>query len=289
MARFARLGAQQAQELGQNNTATCSTRPGDARACPGAQPRACRAAPSQTRARARTYKANWGLDRTPPLALNLAEAQDHRRSLCARRTSGRPRPDHHRPATLAIPPSCPTLEIASVCLGEASRARNRALPRRRHRINVAGLHPTTGARRPSSMVSLPSIPCTGSFLSTPWSSMCPWIELYRHEQAGAHTADEPARLRTWPDWFWPSPSTCRTSTWPPGPPGANPALRRTSLAAGKPRRPVYFRGYCFKEGRDLGEKEEEVGGFLNSQRLRWIVPQGHKLKTWFRKSPGVSV
>jgi hypothetical protein len=32
------------------------------------------------------------------------------------------------------------------------------------------------------------------------------------------------------------------------------------LDAGKPRRPVYFRGYCFKEGRDLGEKEEEVGG-----------------------------
>ena len=43
--------------------------------------------------------------------------------------------------------------------------------------------------------------------------------------------------------------------------GANPALRRTPLVTGKPRRPVYFRGYCFKEGRDLGEKEEEVGGF----------------------------
>jgi hypothetical protein len=88
MARFARLGAQQAQELGKNNTATCSTRPGNARARHGAQPRACRAAPSQTRA----YKADRGLDRTPPLALNLARAQVHRRSLCARRASGRPRP-----------------------------------------------------------------------------------------------------------------------------------------------------------------------------------------------------
>jgi hypothetical protein len=76
MARFARLGAQQAQELGQNNTATCSMRPSNARACPGARPRARRAAPSQTcaHARARTYKANRGLDRTPPLALNLAGA-----------------------------------------------------------------------------------------------------------------------------------------------------------------------------------------------------------------------
>jgi hypothetical protein len=45
-----------------------------------------------------------------------------------------------------------------------------------------------------------------------------------------------------------------------GLPGANPTLRRTSLAAGKLRRPIYFRGYCFKGGRDLGEKEEEVGG-----------------------------
>jgi hypothetical protein len=32
------------------------------------------------------------------------------------------------------------------------------------------------------------------------------------------------------------------------------------FAADKLRRPVYFRGYCFKGGRDLGEKGEEVGG-----------------------------
>jgi hypothetical protein len=44
--------------------------------------------------------------------------------------------------------------------------------------------------------------------------------------------------------------------------GANPTLRRTSLATGKPRHPVYFRGYYFKGGRDLGEKGEEVGGFF---------------------------
>jgi hypothetical protein len=105
MARFTRLGAQQVQELGQNNTATCSTSPGNARARVGARPRAHRAKPSQTRAHAhaRTYKADRGLDRTPPLALNLAGAQVHRRLLYAWRASDRPRPDHHRPATLAIP------------------------------------------------------------------------------------------------------------------------------------------------------------------------------------------
>jgi hypothetical protein len=54
-------------------------------------------------ARAHAYKADRGLDRTPPLALHPAGAQVHRRSLCARRASGRPRPDHRRPATLAIP------------------------------------------------------------------------------------------------------------------------------------------------------------------------------------------
>jgi hypothetical protein len=90
MARFARLAAQQAQEQGQNNTATCSTRPGIARARPGARPRAHCAMPSQTHAptHARAYKANRGFNRTPPLALNLTGAQDHRRLLCARCASG---------------------------------------------------------------------------------------------------------------------------------------------------------------------------------------------------------
>jgi hypothetical protein len=64
-------------------------------------------APRQARprahARSRAYKADLGLDRTPPLALNPAGAQVHRRSLCAWRASGRPRPNHRRPATLAIP------------------------------------------------------------------------------------------------------------------------------------------------------------------------------------------
>jgi hypothetical protein len=91
MARFACLAAQQGLELGQKETAMCSTRPSNARARPGARPRAHRA-----------YKANLGLDRTSPLALNPARAQDHRRSLCTRRASGCPSLGHRGPATSAL-------------------------------------------------------------------------------------------------------------------------------------------------------------------------------------------
>jgi hypothetical protein len=116
--RFTRLAAQQGLEHGQKEMATCSTRPGIARARPGARPRAHRAAPSQTRAcaRAHAYKANRGFDRTPPLALNLAGAPVHRRLLCARCASSRQRPEHRRPATLAIPrpvrPSSESLRVS---------------------------------------------------------------------------------------------------------------------------------------------------------------------------------
>jgi hypothetical protein len=50
-----------------DNIATCSKRPSNARARPGARPRAHRAVPSQTRAHANdcAYKADRGLDRIP--------------------------------------------------------------------------------------------------------------------------------------------------------------------------------------------------------------------------------
>jgi hypothetical protein len=98
-----------------------------ARACPGARPRAHRAATSRTRApararaRARAYKASQGFNRTPPFALDLAGAQDHRHLPCTRRANGRPRTHHRRPANRAIPspvrPSRETLR-ASVKLPE---------------------------------------------------------------------------------------------------------------------------------------------------------------------------
>jgi hypothetical protein len=103
MARFARLRSLQTLEQGQKQTSTCSTRPGIARARPGARPRAHRAVPSWTRAPARDYKASQGFDRTPPLALNLDGAPVHRRLLCARHARGHPRPDHRRPDNRAIP------------------------------------------------------------------------------------------------------------------------------------------------------------------------------------------
>jgi hypothetical protein len=94
-----------------------------ARARPGAQPRVHRAAPSQTHAtaRARAYKTHQGFNRTPPLALDLAGAQDHRRLPCTWRASGRPSTHHRRPTNRAIPspvrPSRETLR-ASVELPE---------------------------------------------------------------------------------------------------------------------------------------------------------------------------
>jgi hypothetical protein len=42
--------------------------------------------------------------------------------------------------------------------------------------------------------------------------MCRLIELYRREQAEAHAADEPDRLRTRPALFQPSPPVIRPST-----------------------------------------------------------------------------
>jgi hypothetical protein len=119
--RFACLRSQQAFEQGQKHTSTCSTRPDLARACPAPDP--ARPAPRQARAtaRARAYKASQGFNCTPPLALDLARAQDHRRLPCTRCASGRPSTHQRRPANRAIPspvrPSRETLH-ASVKLPE---------------------------------------------------------------------------------------------------------------------------------------------------------------------------
>jgi hypothetical protein len=104
MARFARLGALQAQELGQINTITCSTRPGDAKARPDTRPRARRDALRQPHAHARAggYKAYPGLDRTPPRAPNPARARVHRRLPREQRAGGRASPGHRRPAMPAL-------------------------------------------------------------------------------------------------------------------------------------------------------------------------------------------
>jgi hypothetical protein len=103
--RFARLRSRRAVEQGQKNTSTCSTHSERARACPAPDP-ACpaprRAAPVSS-ARARAYKAHRSFNRTPPRALHLTGARDHRHLRCKRRARGHPIPCHHGPACRALP------------------------------------------------------------------------------------------------------------------------------------------------------------------------------------------
>jgi hypothetical protein len=53
----------------------------------------------------------------------------------------------------------PTLERDRACLGEAPRARNRTLLRRRSQSTVAGLRPTAGECRPGKSLPHSLIPC----------------------------------------------------------------------------------------------------------------------------------
>jgi hypothetical protein len=105
--RFARLRSRRAVEQGQKNTSTCSTRSERARARPAPDP--ARPAPRRTApvspARAHAYKAHRSFNRTPPRALHLTGAKDHRCLPCKRRARGHPIPRHRRPANRAFP-SC---------------------------------------------------------------------------------------------------------------------------------------------------------------------------------------
>jgi hypothetical protein len=102
--RFARLRSRRAVEQGQKNTSTCSTRSERARARPApdpARPAPRRVAPVSP-ARARAYKAHRSFNRTPPRALHLTGARDHRRLPCKRRSRGHPIPCHRQPACRAL-------------------------------------------------------------------------------------------------------------------------------------------------------------------------------------------
>jgi hypothetical protein len=164
--RFARLRSQQAFEQGQKHTSTCSTRPDLARAHPTpdpARPASRQAEPVPVPAPIKPAKAST----VRPRSLSTSPERKIT-GVC---------PVHSVPAVARAPTTVdqptepsqprPTLERDSACLGEAPRARNRALPRRRHQIKVTGLHPTAGERGPTSTVSLSSIPCMGRLLSTP--------------------------------------------------------------------------------------------------------------------------
>ena len=105
MPRFSRLRSRRAVEQRQKNTSTCSTRSERARARPAPDP--ARPAPRQavpvSHARAHAYKAHRSFNRTPPRALDLTGARDHRRLPCKRRACGHPSPCHCRPACRALP------------------------------------------------------------------------------------------------------------------------------------------------------------------------------------------
>jgi hypothetical protein len=146
--RFARLRSRRAVEQGQKNTSTCSTRSERARARPTPNP--TRPAPRQAApvspARARVYKARRSFSRTPPRALDLTGARDHRRLPCRRRASGRPIPRHRRPASRAIPNPVQPLE-------ETLRA-SMKLPERGIELCLTG---DAGSRSPDFTQSLVNI------------------------------------------------------------------------------------------------------------------------------------
>jgi hypothetical protein len=99
------LAAQQREEQGQKQRATCSTRSELARARPTRAPAcpASRQSQAGAVARARAYKAPRDFDRTPPRTLDLTRARNHRRLPRARRARGHPSPCHRRPANRTLP------------------------------------------------------------------------------------------------------------------------------------------------------------------------------------------
>jgi hypothetical protein len=116
--RFARLRSRRAVEQGQKNTSTCSTRFERARARPApdpARPAPRRAVPVSP-ARARAYKAPKDFNLTPPHALDLTGALDHRRC-----------PTHGVPAATRTPA---TVDRSAEPLPAASDPRSRpCMPR----------------------------------------------------------------------------------------------------------------------------------------------------------------
>jgi hypothetical protein len=97
------LAAPQREEQGQKQRATCSTRSELARAGPTRAPACPALRQGRAGAVARAYKAPRDFDRTPPHALDLTGARNHRRLPRARRARGRPIPRHRRPASRASP------------------------------------------------------------------------------------------------------------------------------------------------------------------------------------------
>jgi hypothetical protein len=258
---------------------------------PGARPRAPRATPSQSRAtaHARAYKASRGFDRTPPLALDLVRAQDHRRLPCTRRASGRSSTHHRRPANRTIPsPVRPLRETlrASVkllergielCLARDIRSRSPHFTRPPASVDRAprwaflqflAWVDSLAPREASRALGLNYIAVDRPEHPPPTSSPA----CARGPADSGHHRRRAVPRRDRKDFPEPTPSF----VGPPSPPVSRAALFSSA-------------GTVSKGEGTSGKKVKKLGGFLNCQRLRWIVAQGHNLKSWFKKSPGSSV
>jgi hypothetical protein len=167
--RFARLRSHQAFEQGQKHTSTCSTRHDLARARPAPDPacptpRQAKPVPLPTPAPIKPAKASTVRPRslsTSPERKITGVCPAHGVPAAARAPTTIDRPTKPSPSPSLSDPR------ERLYVPEAPRARNRALPRRRRRFRVTGLHQIAGERRPGSTVSLSSIPCTDRLLSTP--------------------------------------------------------------------------------------------------------------------------
>jgi hypothetical protein len=258
---------------------------------PDAQPRMPCAAPSQARATARdrAYKDSQGFNRTPLPALDLAGAQDHRRLPGAQRASGHPRTHRCRPADRAFPsPVWPTRETLCASV---------KLPKRGIELCLAGdtrsrspdfTRPPANVDRAPRWAFLQFLARVDSL--APREASCAlgmnYIAVDRPEQPLPTSSPAYARGPTDSDHHRRQavPRRDHKDFPKPTPPFAGPPSPPVSRAA-----LFTSAGTVQKGGGTSGKKEKKLGGFLNCQRPRWIVAQGHKFKSWFRKSIGSSV
>jgi hypothetical protein len=246
MARFTRLAAQQGLELGQNEMATCSTRPGNARACPDARPRACRANPTPA-----TIKPTSALTvhprslPTPPERQFTGDHFVHGVPAAAR-----------APATLdwpLQPSSTPTNPSASLPKTPWSSPSPWT---ELHIVGGAGLTSSDFARS-LAHEDRATRWATGRFLAlrTPLTtSEAPravWLSSTSVSRP-EHALPTSPTACTRPAHLQPSPSAIRPSTWPPEAPGPHPALHRTSSTAGKPRHHFSSLRLLFRRGVSSG-------------------------------------
>jgi hypothetical protein len=207
----------------------------------------------------------------PPLALDLAGAQDHRRLPCTRRASGRPSTHHCRPANWALPspvrPLGETLRASvkllergiGLCLAGDTRSRSPDFTRPPVSVERAPRWAflqfltrvdSSAPREAFHALGLNYIVVDRPEHPPPTSSPA----CARGPADSGHHRRQAVPRRDRKDFPEPTPSF----VGPPSPPVSHAALFSSA-------------GTVQKEGGTSGKKEKKSGGFLNCQRLRWIV------------------